>query len=393
MTETIGIGVIGMGWMGHVHSRAYRAVNERYADSGIHARLVVCADDVAERAQEAQASLGFEDYTTDWQRVIDDDDVQVVNIAAPNFMHMEMAVAAARAGKHIFCEKPVGRTPEETVQIEAAARQAGVISFVGFNYRWAPLVQHAKQLIDAGRLGTLTHYRGRFFSMYGSDPYSLRTWRFDSRLAGLGTLGDLMPHVIDMAHMLVGPMRQVVSNRHTFITERPVPIPGQGTHFSRGAPGDPTEPVTNEDYVGALVEFTNGVHGSLEACRVIYGPKCEMAFEINGTEGAIRWNFERMNELELYLPGEDGLHDGYTRIFGGPKYGDHGRFNPGDGIGIGYEDTKTIEAFNFLASIAAGEQREPGFAQALSLAHVQSAIQQSWTSGAWENVFSERSGS
>jgi predicted dehydrogenase len=302
-------------------------------------------------------------------------------------MHLEIAVAAAQAGKHIFCEKPVGRSPEETQQIEAAARRAGVLSFVGFNYRWAPLVQYAKQLIDEGRLGKLTHYRGRFFSMYGSDPYSMRSWRFDSQLAGLGTLGDLMPHVIDMAHMLAGPMRRVVSSRNTYIKERPVPTPGQGTHFSRGAPGDPTEPVTNEDYVGALVEFRNGVYGTLEACRVIYGPKCEMAFEINGTEGAIRWNVERMNELELYLPGEEGIHNGYTRILGGPEYGDHSHFNPGDGIGIGYEDTKTIEAYNFLASIVEGKQRAPGFAEALKLANVQSALQQSWSNGAWEAVF------
>lgn len=387
MTHTIGIGVIGMGWMGHVHSRAYRAVNERYADSGIRARLLVCADDVEERAQQAQATLGFEDYTTDWRRVIEDEDVQVINIAAPNFMHLEMAVAAAQAGKHIFCEKPVGRNPQETTQIEAAARRAGVMTFVGFNYRWVPLVQYAKQLIDEGRLGKLTHYRGRFFSMYGSDPYSMRTWRFDSNQAGLGTLGDLMPHVIDMAHMLAGPMRRVVGIRNTYITERPVPTAGQGTHFSRGTPEDPVEPVTNEDYVGALVEFKNGVHGTLEACRVIHGPKCEMAFEINGTAGAMRWNFERMNELELYLPGEEGLHDGYTKLIGGPKYGDHGRFNPGDGIGIGYEDTKTIEAYNFLASIVEGEQREPSFTQALALANVQSALQQSWSNGAWESVF------
>ena len=131
----------------------------------------------------------------------------MVNIAAPNDRHLEMVQAAAAQGKHIFCEKPVGRSPEETAQIEFFARQAGVMSFVGFNYRWAPMVQYLRQLIEEGRLGQLTHYRGRFFSMYGSNPLGLLTWRFQAEYAGLGVLGDIMSHVVDMAHMLAGPIR------------------------------------------------------------------------------------------------------------------------------------------------------------------------------------------
>jgi predicted dehydrogenase len=388
MTHTIGIGIIGMGWMGAAHSRAYRNLPDRFYDSGIRPRLVICADEVEARARQAQEIHGFGEATTDWRRVIEHPAVQVVNITSPNYLHLEMVRAATAAGKHVFCEKPVGRSPQETAEIEQLARQAGVFSFVGFNYRWAPLVQYAKQLIDEGRLGRLTHYRGRFFSMYGSNPMGLLTWRFKAEQAGLGVLGDLMSHVIDMAHMLCGPIERVVSNRHTMITERPLPIPGQGTHFSLGKPGDPTEPVENEDYVGALVQFENGVQGSLESCRVIFGPKCEMAFEINGTEGAIKWNFERMNELELYLPGQDLAHYGYTKILGGPAYPSHGRFNPGDGIGLGYEDLKCIEAYHFLQSIVDGRQREPSFASALALANVQAAMIRSWEHGGWERVTS-----
>ena len=386
MIHNIGVGVIGMGWMGMVHGRSYRQVADRFYDSGIRPRLVICADESEERARSAQERLGFAEMTTDWRAVIDHPDVQVVNIAAPNFLHLEMVAAATAAGKHVFCEKPVGRTPQETAQVEALAREAGVMSFVGFNYRWAPLVQYAKQLIDEGRIGKLTHYRGRFFSMYGSNPYSQLSWRFEYEQAGLGVLGDLMPHVIDMAHMLAGPMDRVAANQHTFISERPLPIPGKGTHFSLGQPGDPTGPVTNEDYAAALVQFENGVQGTLEACRVIYGPKCEMAFEINGTEGAIRWNFERMNELELYLPGGSDAHDGYTKLLGGPKYPFHGRFNPGDGIGMGYEDLKIIEAYQFLQSIVDGQQREPSFKAALNLAQVQQAMIDSWERGEWVEV-------
>lgn len=384
--QEIGIGVIGMGWMGTVHSRSYRLLNDRFHDNTVRARLVICADNVAHRAEEARESLGFAEATTVWQDVIAHPDVQVVNIAAPNFLHKEMVQAATDAGKHIFCEKPVGRTPQETAEIESLASQAGVMSFVGFNYRWAPMVQHCKNLIDSGKFGTLTHYRGRFFTMYGSNPYGMLTWRFKKAQAGLGVLGDIMSHVVDMAHMLAGPIKRLVSNRHTFIPERPVPVPGQGTHFSVGKPEDPTGAVENEDYVGTLVEFENGVQGSFEVCRAIFGPKCEMSFEVNGRAGGAKWNFERMNELELYLPDADGLHDGYTTLLGGPNYPFHGYFNPGDGIGLGYEDLKVLEAYNFLMSIAEGRQRAPSFADALRLAEVQEAMIRSWKSNTWEDV-------
>lgn len=387
MTHSLGIGVIGMGWMGMAHSRAYRNIPDRFYESGLRPRLVICADDVAARAQQAQEALGFAESTTDWHAVINHPEVQVVNIASPNYLHLEMVRAATAAGKHVFCEKPVGRTPQETAEIEALARNAGVMSFVGFNYRWAPMVQYAKQLIEEGRLGQITHYRGRFFAMYGSNPLGHLTWRFKQEYAGSGVLGDIMSHVVDMAHMLIGSIERVVSHRHTFIAERPLPT-GQGTHFGLGKPGDPTGPVENEDYVSALVQFANGAQGSFETCRAIFGPKCEMSFEVNGTKGALKWNFERLNELELYLPNEDAASEGYTTLLGGPRFPLHGRFNPGDGIGIGYEDLKCIEAYQFLQSIVDGRQREPSFASALRLATVQTAMMHSWQSGQWETITS-----
>ena len=386
MIHQVNIGVIGMGWMGMVHSRAYRAVPDRFYDSGIRTRLVICADEVESRARRAHETLGFESYTTDWRAVINHPDVQVVSITSPNFLHVEMVQAAAAAGKHILCEKPVGRSPAETALCELAARQAGVLTWVGFNYRWAPMLQYAHQLIGAGRLGKLTHYRGRFFAMYGSNPFGLLSWRFDAERAGTGVLGDLMSHVVDTAHFLAGPVKRVTSRQQTFIRERPLPIPGTGTHFSLGKPGDPTGPVTNEDYASALVEFENGALGTFESCRVIFGPKCENTFEINGTEGAIKWNYERLNELELYLPGTDGLHDGYTRLMAGEKYPNHGRFNPGDGNSIGYEELKCIEAYQFLQSVVDGQQRSPGFAEALQMANTEAAMMRSWASGQWEEV-------
>lgn len=384
--KTINVGVIGMGWMGSAHSRSYSAVMDRFYDKGVRARLVMCADEVEARAKEAGDRLGFEQFTTDWHDVINHPEIEAVDITSPNFLHKEMALAAINAGKHVFCEKPVGRTPQETAEIYHAAKKAGVLSFVGLNYRWAPLVQFARNLIQEGKLGEITHYRGRFFSMYASDPLGQLSWRFLAEKSGTGILGDVMPHVVDMAQFLVDPIERVFGNRHIFIKDRPLPVPGRGTHFSRGLPDDPTGKVTNEDYVGVLVQFANGAQGTLEACRAIYGPKCEMAFELNGTKGAIKWNFETMNEIQLYLPDQTNGHEGFVRILAGPEHPFHLRFNPGPGISIGYEDLKCIEAYHFLQSIVDNTPIAPGLEQAYAFANVDAAIMRSWDSNTWEEV-------
>ena len=385
MSRTIGVGVIATGWMGQVHSRAYRSMTSRFPDYGIEPRLVVCADNVEARARDIQSRFGFEKMTTDWHQVLEDPDVEAVSITAPNNMHLEVIQAAAAAGKHIFCEKPVGRSPEESAAAEEAARKAGVLSFTGFCYRWAPLVQWLRGLIREGRLGDITHYRGRFLVGYASNPDGVLSWRFEREIAGTGSLGDLMSHAVDMAHFLVGPIARVVSQSDTYITERPIGTPGEGTHFSVNKDG-PRAPVTNEDYVGALTHFAGGANGTLEACRIIAGEKCQMAFELNGTKGAARWNFEKMNEIEVYLPEETEVHDGYARIYSGPEHPLHGHFTPGPALGLGYEDLTTIEVSQFLQCVAAGEQVEPSFRTVRNVAEVHAAMSRSWESGTWEDV-------
>jgi predicted dehydrogenase len=390
MARKIGIGVIGMGWMGEVHSRSYRAIADRYPGSELLPRLVVCADPVEARARVAQARFGFERWTTDWREVVADPEVEAVNVAAPNGLHLEINRAAMKAGKHVLCEKPVGRDPEETIQSAAAAREAGVLTFVGYNYRWAPLVQYARQLVAEGRLGRLTHYHGRFLNGYAADPLGFLSWRFD-RAQGLGTLGDLMSHVIDLAHMLAGPIATVTSDQETFIRRRPIPLPGTGTHYDKGSADGPMGEVTNEDYVNALVRFEGGTRGILEACRVINGAKCDMSFELHGTRGAIKWGMERMNELQLQWRNDaEPAQDGFTTLLSGPAHPYHRQFNPGWGLNLGYDDLKVIEAHAFLSSISAGKQGEPGFEEARRVAEVQQAVLRSWQSGRWEPV--ERGG-
>ena len=386
MTQ-IGIGVIGFGWMGQAHSRAYRDIPVYYPETGITPRLAAVADNVPARLELAKTNFGFATAMADWRELIERDDVDVVDITAPNALHRELVEAAAAAGKHIACEKPVGIMPEDTAAIEAAGRRAGIVSGCGYNYRWAPLVQYTHQLIESGRLGDLTHYRGRFFSMYGRDRLGLLSWRFLQEEAGYGVLSDIMSHAIDMAQYMCGPIRRVVATKETFVKERPLPVPGVGTHYDRGKPGDPMGAVTNEDYVGALVEFENGVRGTLEADRSIFGPQSSMAFEVNGSRGAAAWDHERLNQLRLYLP-EEQPNDGYIEVLGGDAFPNQGNIVPGGGNSIGFEDMKLIEALEFLKSVVAGRQHRPGFGDALANASVAAAMARSWSSERWEHVTS-----
>jgi len=389
VTKTIGIGVVGFGWMGQAHSRSYRNIPVYFPETGLRPRLVAVADTVPERIELAMANFGFETGTDNWRELLERDDIDVIDITAPNAMHQEIVVAAASVGKHIFCEKPVGIEPRATAIIEQAARNAGVITGCGYNYRWAPMVQYTKQLIDEGRFGELTHYRGRFFSMYGRDRLGLLSWRFKQDEAGYGVLSDIMSHAIDMAQYLCGPIVRVVSVKEIFVKERPLPTPGEGTHYDRGKPEDPTGPVTNEDYVGALLEFANGVRGTLEVDRSIFGPQSSMAFEMNGSRGAASWDHEKLNQLQLFLP-EEQPTDGYIEVLAGDAYPHHGSFVPGGGNSIGYEDMKTIEALEYVKAVAAGLSSEPDFGDALANASVAAAMIRSWESEKWEEVVSLR---
>src|SRR3954454_5907815 len=348
----IGVGVIGFGWLGQAHSRSLLRIPTLFADRDFDTELVICGDTLPERREDAVSSFGFARSTADWRAVLEDPDVDVVVIAAPNMFHTELVEAAAAAGKHVFCEKPVGGTPEQTVRAEKAARHAGVISGVGYNYRWAPLVQYARKLIAEGTLGEITNCRGRFFSMYGSDPLGVLSWRFLLDQAVYGVTTDLMSHSVDLAHMLLGPIARVTGTTETFIRERPLPVAG-GSHYGRGRPEDAKGAVTNEDYAGMLCEFANGARGTFETSRSIVGPESQNAFEVYGTKGALGWNLEKLNELQVYLV-EDELETGYRTVFGGDRFPYHGNFVPGNANGIGFEDLVVIEDYEFCRSVTEG---------------------------------------
>jgi predicted dehydrogenase len=382
LERQVGIGVIGMGWMGRVHSAAYRRLPEHFPDLGVSPRLLVAAD-VSEQRRAHAERVGFERTTDDWRAVIDDPAVEVVNVTLPNAMHREVATAALQAGKHVWVEKPVGLGLEDTAAVAEAARAAPGVTGVGFCYRFAPAVQHARDLIAQGAIGEVAHYRAVFLADYANHPDGAASWRFQRAAAGSGALGDLMAHVVDLTHNLVGPIARLSGRTATLIPQRPRQT-GEGTHFSRVASDDLVD-VENEDWTAAQVEFERGRVGSLEASRVAVGPRTGLKLEILGSAGALSWSFERMNELRRFQLSDDG-DEGYTTIQMGPAHPDYASFQPGAGVPMGYDDLRVLEARNFLASVRDGEQREPGVEEMLATARVLSAIERSEVSRGWEEA-------
>ena len=382
MGRKLGIGVVGLGWMGRVHTASYRRLVEHFPELGVEPRLVIASDLAADRRAHAEL-LGFEATTADWRAVVEHPEVEAVSVTTPNAMHREVALAAIAAGKHVWVEKPVGRGLDDTLAVAEAAERAGVVSGVGFCYRFAPAVQHAKRLIDAGEIGDVNHYRGTFLADYANRPDAAASWRFFRADAGSGALGDLMAHIVDMTHHLVGPIERLSGRTATMIPRRPPLAAGTGTHFSR-VETDELVDVDNEDWAAALVELGGGAVGSLEASRVIVGPHVAMRFEVHGTKGALAWELERMNELERFQLAENGDDEGYMRVVAGAQHPDFAAFQPGAGVPMGYDDLRVLEARTFVAAVARGEQDAPGLAEMVATARVLDAIERSARSGGWE---------
>jgi predicted dehydrogenase len=381
-TREIGVGLISVGWMGKLHSRAYQALPSVYPELGIKPRLVHAADTAEDRAAYARDVLGYPKTGTDYRAVLDDPDVNVVSICAPNVLHHEIGIAAAKAGKPFWIEKPAGRGAEETAEVAAEARAAGVVTSVGYNYRHAPAVERARQLISEERLGRVTNVRATFFSGYAAEPRGALSWRFKRDLAGHGALGDLLSHVVDLVSYVVAPIDEVCALTSTVYIERPVLPMGSGTHFAVIEDGE-LAAVENEDYGAALVRLRGGAVGTLEASRVIVGPRCGIGFEIYGTDGSVAWNFERMNELRVALD-RSGPHQGYTTVLGNGQMGDYAHFQPGPGNSMGYDDLKVIEAKKFLAAVAGIEHRNSTIEDAHAVAEVIAAAAASAASGSWQ---------
>ena len=305
----VGIGVVGTGFMCKAHANAYRTLPYMAYPPPARPRLRGVAGRTQAAADEAASRFGFECAYATWPQLVADPSVQLIDNSGPNYIHNDVMVAAAAAGKHVLCEKPLGRNAAESRQMFEAAQRADVKHMVGFNYRFVPAVRKAKHLIDQGALGRIYHFRARYCQDWGADPEQPLVWRFQKTLAGSGVLGDLGSHIVDLARFLIGEPTVVNGRFKTFTSERPLPsdLRVRGT-------------VDVDDAFVALVEFENGAVGTLEATRFAVGRKNVNVFEINGSEGSLSFNLERLNELEVYTQpeGSNGRSGFLTELITGP---------------------------------------------------------------------------
>ncbi|MFJ7175663.1 Gfo/Idh/MocA family protein [Streptomyces massasporeus] len=383
MVDTLGVAVIGFGWMGRVHTQAYARVRHHYPQLPLVPRLVAVAEEVPGRAEEAAAQFGFASTTRDWREVAADPRVRAVSITAPNFLHREIGVAMAEVGKHIWIEKPVGLTAEDAGAVADAVAEAGVQGAVGFNYRNAPAVEATRELIASGEIGTVTHVRVRLFSDYAAHPESALTWRYERERGGSGVLGDLASHGVDLARHLLGDITSLTADTAIFLPERARPAGATAGH-SRAAGGE-LGPVENEDYVSCLLRFASGARGVLEACRVSVGEQNNYGFEVHGTKGAVFWDFRRMNELGISR-GTTYQDQSVTTVHVGPGHGEFAAFQPGAANAMGYDDLKVIEAYRFLRSVAEGTPHGATLTDAVHSAAALDAMARSAQSGNWAKV-------
>lgn len=289
----IGIGMLGYAFMGKAHSNAFKKIPYLMYPPVAIPRLVAIAGRTEDAVVEAARRYGFEGYYTDWRKMLENDAVQVFDNGGSNDIHAEPCIAAAEAGKHVFCEKPLGRSRAESKSMLDAVEKAGVKHMVAFNYRFVPAIMQAKKIIESGKLGRIFHWRASYLQEWIIDPTFPKIWRLDKSVAGSGALGDLGAHIIDLARFLVGEPKKVMGMTKTFIEERPLPD------------GSGTGKVDVDDAFVALMEFENGALGTVEASRFCHGHKNYEILEINGENGSIKFNLERLNELNVFWAGED----------------------------------------------------------------------------------------
>ena len=290
----VGVGMLGYAFMGKAHTNAYKKIPYMmYPPPAVPRLVAICGRD-GEAVAEAARRYGYESAYTDWREMLEDDRIQLFDNGAPNNVHAEPCIAAAQAGKHIICEKPLARTAAESKEMLDAVERAGVKHMVAFNYRFVPAIRQARQLIESGALGQIYHFRAVYLQEWVMAHYDLpRIWRLDKSVAGSGALGDLGAHIIDLARFLVGEISSVAAMMRTFIGERPLPD------------GSGTGKVDVDDAFVSVVEFENGTIGTLEATRFAGGRKNHQVIEINGEKGSICFDLERMNELQVYWVGEE----------------------------------------------------------------------------------------
>ena len=373
--KEIGVGVIGTGFMGKAHSIAYSASASVFG-TGLRPRLEIVCDLSPMRAEERATDLGFSRYTDKWQEVVNDPNVQLISVCTPNDTHAEISIAALKAGKHVWCEKPMSTSLADSAEMAQTAASASAQTIIGYNYTKNPAVTHARRLIESGAIGRVSGFFCRYDVDNEADEARPWSWRMARASSGTGANGDVLSHVISVAHYLTGStISRVVGDISVVHEDRQDPD-NQGQ----------TKKVDNDDMVSALVHFENGVHGHIGASRVTWGRKCGLRWEVHGTKGTICYDQERLNEIQLFTRQDDPATDGFRTILTGPLHPPYQAFLPNGGHSLGYMDVKICELYELLQAIEHGGAVWPDFKAGLIIEKVMDAVDKSALSGQWMDV-------
>ena len=373
--KPIGIGVIGTGFMGKAHSIAYSASASVFG-IGLRPNLEIVCDLSPKRANQRATDLGFSRHTDKWQDVVNDPRVDLISVCTPNNTHSEISIAALEKGKHVWCEKPMSSSLEDSQIMAEVAEKSNSKTIVGYNYTKNPVVIHARKIIEKGTIGRISG----FFCRYdvdneadGSKPWS---WRMSKELSGTGSNGDILSHVISVGHYLINSrISNVVGDISIIHKQRKDPKENEKSKI-----------VDNDDMVSALVHFENGVHGHIGASRVSWGKKCGLTWEIHGTEGTITYNQERLNEIKLFTRQSDSSTDGFRTILSGPEHPFYSSFLPNGGHGLGFMDVKICELQGLLNAIENNKPTWPNFNDGLAIEKVMERIDESAITKQWLSI-------
>ncbi|KKI93506.1 hypothetical protein WQ54_04575 [Bacillus sp. SA1-12] len=345
------IGLVGAGWMGKAHVTSFHQAAMVFGSKYGNPVFEIIADVNKEVVESAKKTLGFNRSTTNWLDVVTDAQVDVVDIATPNAFHFEVAKAALENGKHVYCEKPLTLTFEQSYELAELAKKKGVVNYVGYNNVVNPASAYIKGLIDSGKLGEIIRFNGTYDQDSLLNPEIPLSWRHINKYSGSGALGDLGSHLLSLSQYLMGDIKTVQATSKTFIKTRPKTI-GSQEHGQ----------VENEDVIISIAQYNIGAIGTISCSRVSAGRKNYLTYEIQGTKGSVYYSLEDMNEVHVYFTSDDPIDRGFRRVFLNEGHEGYSAFQPAAGIAIGYNDMKVVEAHKLLKAVTQGESYTCDFA-------------------------------
>lgn len=385
--KTFNVGLVGAGFMAKAHSIAYSAMPMFFWPdcAKFNKQIIVDLDEGI--AKDAMARYDFKSYSTDWKDIIKNPSIDIVDICTPNNAHYEIAIAAAKAGKHIICEKPLALNAEQAKEMYEVSKKNNVFTMVAYNYRNTPAVQLAKRYIEEGAIGEILDFHSTYLQDWSADENSSLSWRFQKKYCGTGTLGDIGTHVIDMMRFLVGDFTSVNSKMSTYINERPIQNSLVDSLGKTKQTGNQIKgKVDVDDFCTMMVKCKNGAFGTLEATRNAWGRNNFITFEIHGTQGSIYFDYEKRDQLQVCFASDKGDRRGFRTVYTGPNHPHGDSLWPIPALGIGYTEVKCIEMFEFIKGVVAKKQSEPNFKDGYQIELICDAILKSAKKAEWVDI-------